>query len=151
MKRAVLRLVLAIVLFAAWIGWLAHLALTASRPIVLSRPQFLVSNLDVIAQLTSPDAAEVPVQGVHWPPAAKARFEGKKLRIANLAECAGWAGPGPYILALTGSGENFRVAPTPPSPGYSGLGQPRIYPLTPETEQQLDAIHKPPDLAAPKG
>ena len=142
MRSAVLRLILAVALFAAWIGWLARLALTGSRPVVLSQPQFLVSNLDVIAQIDSPTAQEVQVVRVHWPPARRDQFESKKLPVSNLSECSGWTGPGPYILALTADGTP-RVTPTPPSPGYSGLGRPRIYPLTPETEQQLEGIQKP--------
>ncbi len=40
------RLILAAALFVAWIGMLAILAATTTRPVVLSRPQFLVSDFD---------------------------------------------------------------------------------------------------------
>src|SRR5437868_5381758 len=49
-RRALLALT--VTLFLLWIGYLALLASTTTRPVVLSRPQFLVSNLLVIAELT---------------------------------------------------------------------------------------------------
>jgi hypothetical protein len=56
------RLAVAAGLFAAWIGWLAFLAATTTHPVVLSRPQFLVSNLYVIADLKGgPDHPEAAV------------------------------------------------------------------------------------------
>src|SRR5262249_46698022 len=50
------RLVLAAVLFAAWMGYLGYLVYTLPKPVnnmpvVLSRPQFLVSDLDVIGDI----------------------------------------------------------------------------------------------------
>src|SRR5437870_5516115 len=115
MKRfAVLRLVLASVLFAGWIGWLVYLAATKSRPIVLSRPQLLVSDLDVIAQVDDPTQKVVIEEVYAWrgqedPPAV-----GATLDVANLDKChrvprddesdndvpRDWRGPGLYILPL---------------------------------------------------
>ena len=98
MKPAALRLTLAGVLFAAWIGWLVYLvcAMKASvpdggtRPIVLSRPQFLVSNLDVIAdvQEIDTDPAEVTVREVLWPTEEEAKeLVHKKITVSRLSEC----------------------------------------------------------------
>ena len=49
MKFAAVRLAVAAVLFVGWIGYLGFLVRTTRHPIVLSRPQFLVSQKDVIA------------------------------------------------------------------------------------------------------
>ena len=42
-RLAVVRLAVAAALFAGWVGWLTYLAATASRPVVLSRPQVLAA------------------------------------------------------------------------------------------------------------
>lgn len=140
MKPAALRLVLAVLLFAGWVGYLAYLAATTRNPIVLSRPQFLVSQMDVIARIEAPPQATV--EEIHWPDKTDLK-PGDVLTVTNLADCQGWAGPGSYILALSRDGKDYRVAPTPPSPGYDRSGPPRIYPLTKETRHQLDSIPKP--------
>lgn len=164
MKRfAVLRLVLASVLFAGWIGWLVYLAATKSRPIVLSRPQLLVSDLDVIAQVDNP-AKKVIVKEVYaWrdkeaPPAVN-----DTLDVVDLDKChrvphdgeadddvpRDWQGPGLYILPLRKVGGHYEVVPIPPSPGFPFFRGPRrIYPLTNETHADLKAI-KEPGAAAP--
>jgi hypothetical protein len=132
--------------FFAWIGWLAYLAETASKPVVLSRPQFLLANLDVIADIEDLDGP-VTVAEVYWPPAEKA-LEGKKLSVANLADLTerGWEGPGRYILPLLQeAGGKYLVAPIPPSPGFQArsAGKPRIYRYSPQTYGQLREIRKP--------
>src|SRR5689334_762472 len=97
MSRAKMRLLLAAGLFAAWIGWLAYLAATTTRPIVLSRPQFLVSTLDVIAEVKAESdrpAPTVTVKEVHWQqPGGKVK-PGDRLTVANLSTCQGWHSPG---------------------------------------------------------
>src|SRR5262249_10524960 len=149
------RLVLSAVLFAAWIGWLAYLAATATRPIVLSRPQLLVSTLDVIARVDADGdhpAATVPIVKVHWPP-GRDDWKDKTITVSNLPECSGWDGPGEYILPLVNDAENYQVARLPRSPGYPGpsahgpLPPLRIYRRAPETERQLEAIPKPDRLS----
>src|SRR4051812_4381502 len=45
------RLTAAAIVFVAWLGWLMVLALTAGKPTVVSRPQFLVADLYVVAEL----------------------------------------------------------------------------------------------------
>ncbi len=64
------------------------------------------------------------------------------ITVANFAQCEGWKGPGRYILALVKNNADFEVVSIPRSPGYDGDAR-RIYPATPETERQLDEIHKP--------
>src|SRR5438105_4982981 len=120
MKAARLRLLLAALLFFAWIGWLAYLAakVTLEPPLVLSRPQFLVSNLDVIGQIEQiPDHDDqltpVKIVEVHYPPGEKV-LEGKTIQVAALAGCRkDWKGAGSYILPLVRSGDKYFVATVP--------------------------------------
>ena len=51
MTFARMRLGLAVLLLVLWLGWLLFLVLTTRQehPVILSRPQFLVSGLDVLA------------------------------------------------------------------------------------------------------
>jgi hypothetical protein len=148
MTGARFRLAIAAVLFLGWLGWLAYLAFTTTRPVVLSRPQLLVSTLDVIAQVSSRDSApdpDVVVEEVHWPPSRQAELVGHALTVTNLAACQGWTGPGIYILPLVSDGAAYQVAGIPPSPGFIPAradDRPRIYPKTPETVAQLEEIHK---------
>jgi hypothetical protein len=51
MKPSRVRLAVCALLFLGWIGWLVYLSATTTRPVVLSRPQFLAADLYVIAEL----------------------------------------------------------------------------------------------------
>src|SRR5262245_13951524 len=103
MASARVRLVLAAVLFVLWIGWLAYLAWTTTRAVRLSRPQLLVSTLDVRARVEAQPAGrplpEVTVLEVFYSPQAGPN-PGDKLTVTNLDECVGWEGPGEYLLPL---------------------------------------------------
>ncbi len=147
-------------LYLGWLGWLLYLALTASRPVVVSRPQLLASTLDVIAEVRAADGrpdARVTVREVHYPP-SESGLAGQTLTVTNLADMGsedGWAGPGAYILPLVKDGDAYRVATPAPSPGFpptSPHARPRIYPATPETLHQLDDVRKepPPPAGRPK-
>lgn len=125
MQKARIRFIIALGLFAAWIGWLGYLAMGTHDQIVLSRPQFLVSNLHVIAKLTGDadyaDGAAV-VQEVRsaTDPAIKIA-KGDRLQVENLDLCRhenGWAGPGDYILALTWKEKQVSLTLVPSSPGF---------------------------------
>lgn len=161
MKWAPLRLLLAGVLFAAWIGWLVYVVRSsvppgASRPVVLSRPQFLVSSLDVIAYVDEldHDPAELTIRDVFWPKGKQASdLMGKTIKVSRLPECHDdfvGVGPGEYILPLARFGEHgYQVVPLPRSPGFPS-GRPRIYPATPQTRRQLQEIRKALDLLIPE-
>jgi hypothetical protein len=141
------RLILAAGLFIAWIGVLALLAATTSRPTVLSRAQFLVSDYDVIAQLSEGSrgpAREATVEDVHWSRKPDESLTGKKIIIQNLEQCQGWDGPGQYILPLKKTNEDRLVVAAPAmSPGFEPIKvRPRIYRATPETLRQLNSISK---------
>lgn len=158
MKFATARFAIALVVFLAWLGWLLHLSLSTARPIVLCEPQFLVSSLDVLAQVSSISGGgdEVTIREVHFPPGENDKLVGKKIKVTNLDLCKeDWSGAeGLYILPLVPDGkESYRVAQLPRSPGFTGTGtkagRPRIYPVTPETRVQLARIQKL-QLPAPK-
>jgi hypothetical protein len=160
MKRSRLRLALAAALFVGWLSWLVYLAATGTDAVVLSRPQFLVADIHLVADVKGiehPDA-EVTVREVFWAAKDKERPEAvKTIKVENLPQCGpdqGWTGPGRYILALvantTGTGTTYLVAPTPRSPGYpygkvmpaNRPGPARIYPDTPSRVRQLEQIEK---------
>jgi hypothetical protein len=151
MKPAKLRLALVAIIFLVWIGYLAYLALpsTTSREI-LSRAQFLESNLDVIAQVDEVEgraSEKVVVQEVHWPDKEKS-LVGQALTVTNLTrDCKGYSGAGLYILPLVKDkdGDTYRIAAVPRSPGYEGslsrAGP--IYAATAQNRRQLEDIPKP--------
>ena len=163
MKRfAVLRLVLASLLFAGWIGWLVYLAKTKSRPVVLSRPQLLVSDLDVIARVDDPGKKVVVEEVYAWHGKDAPLAKGDTVEVDKLGECRrlpnddeaaadvppDWKGPGLYILPLRKKLDGgYEVAPIPASPGFTLSPRDpeprRIYPLTDETLAQLRAYKKP--------
>src|SRR5438105_2279335 len=99
MKPSRVRLAVCALLFFGWIGWLVYLSATTTRPVVLSRPQFLASSLYVVAELRAgpkgdgPDS-EATVREVIWSQSGE-ELTGKKLNIPNLPQSAeqGWAGP----------------------------------------------------------
>jgi len=128
--------------FALWIGYLVFLAVSTRHPVVLSRPQFLVADLVVVAQVERADADRVKVVRVKRPQQDQLRDQ--EIHVTNLADCEGWAGADRYILPLVAQGPGeYRVAAVPRSPGYPGGQRPRIYPATPATERQLDVLPTP--------
>ncbi len=167
MKFAVVRLAVAAVLFLGWIGYLSYLAATIRNPVVLSRPQFLVSERDVIAVCKGGD--KFVIDEVLYPKDATGIKKGQTLTVGNLDKCQtfspqdGWrlAKGGPtegqrYLLPLQTAAAAPRtnaespivmdVVPIPASPGYPPLsgdaGPPRIYPDTPEVRAQYQTIPK---------
>jgi hypothetical protein len=155
MRPAVVRLLVAALLFAGWLGYLVYLVVTfprtpAGTALVLSRPQILVSDLDIIGEVKGTDQP-VKVVTVLYPDAEKG-LEGQEITVTNLDQCkplprpeqkdapvpADYSGPGLYLLPLRkpAEGADYAVTPTPRSPGYpphqAQVGPPRIYPLLTE-------------------
>jgi len=121
---AVLRLALTALLFLGWIGYLLYLVLILpigphKEPLVLSRPQFLVSDLDVVARVDSLTGPVVVEQVVYPASGPAQRLVGATIVVTNLADCqplppppppppqieelrmpTDFTGPGRYILAL---------------------------------------------------
>jgi hypothetical protein len=146
--RRRLALAATILAFMLWIGFLTFLAATTSHPVVLSRPQFLVSNLIVIAHVEGREYPEpaVEVLQVVWPSEREAGLKAPtKLTIDNVKLSRGWEGPGEYVLALTRQASVTKVTPVPPSPGFPAnaaqqADRLRIYRDTPNIRQQLTEI-----------
>jgi hypothetical protein len=178
MKLAAERLVLTAVLFLGWLGYLSYLVICRphtppgllgafeGRPLTLSRPQFLVSTLDVVAKVSGDKGEKVSVEEVLFPKSNAPVKPGDEIHVENIDRCRplsdplakvanpppDYSGPGDYLLALQQVDPNepnrFEVVPTPPSPGFAtsggvNLGLPRLYPATPELLAEYRAIAKP--------
>lgn len=154
MKSARLRLTCAAALFLAWIGWLAYLAATTTHPIVLSRPQILMADLVVIADLTERNGRADPQVKVVAVPWAKSKQDRnlERFRIADfevLDKDDGWQGPGRYLLPLkktiVDGAARYAIAPIPDSPGFSSsalTGHSRIYPDSADARRQLENMRE---------
>ena len=116
MKPAALRLAVTAVLFVGWVGYLAYLVVKTSNPVVLSRPQFLVSEMDVIATHTGADT--FVINDVLYPKNQDAEKD-KTIVVRNLGQCQtfspreGWrAVPPPegqqFLLPLMSTGASPR-------------------------------------------
>jgi hypothetical protein len=148
-KRA--RLYIAAGLFLGWLTWLFYLVLTTTRPIVLSRPQFLVSSLDVVAHVNVVDGKPDPrvrIEEVHWPPGRpiEPAITVTNLEHSNVRTKDGVWHTGSYILPLVEEHGVFLVAEIPASPGYDpnlADSRPRVYEANRQTRRQLDEIRKP--------
>jgi hypothetical protein len=177
MKPTAARLLLVLVLFIGWLGYLGYLVLCRphtpdglrgafeGRPLALSRPQFLVSMVDVVAEVHDASGENVLVKEILFP--AKSPLQvGDKIHVENLDQCRplpdpmaktketppDYSGPGEYILPLNviekDGARHYQVTPTPPSPGFppmqsGSVGPPRIYPHTPEMRAEYDQVRKP--------
>ncbi len=147
MGAAKIRLFIAVTLLVAWVGYIAYQALAFGRFPVVSHAQLLVSTLDIVADVRADDDSQplpqVRVQEVHWP-AESQGLQGQEITVSNLPDASGFYGPGRYILPLVaGEGGQYRVAALPRSPGFGAAGVVLIYPDTPLTREQLNAIPKP--------
>jgi hypothetical protein len=150
-------LILTGVLFLGWIGFLAYQAFTLPRPnIVLSRPQFLVADLWVIAHIDSTDEPITVKECVYAAEGEEKPADGATLKVANLADCKKlirtskneiephdeFTGPGDYIVPLSRTIRGYVVTSVPHVPGLAVYG-PHIYPLTPETRARLGQMPHP--------
>ncbi len=105
MKPVVWRFVVMAALFVGWLGYLCYLVLALPKspnglPPVLSRPQFLVSDLDVVGDIedeagavTAAVGAGAPIRGhavkvreVLYPPDSKLHA-GDVIYVTNFGEC----------------------------------------------------------------
>ena len=142
-----MRLLVAACLFIGWIGYLAYLVAITRHPVILSRPQFLVADVYVLAELDgsqdSPNRT-IRVRKVYWPK-EDADLEGKEITVDYLDKCGkdnGWIGTGNYIVPLTKkSADGYALTEIPLSPGfYPDIKTPnflRIYPATEQAQEQL--------------
>jgi hypothetical protein len=154
MRPAVARLVFFTVLFVGWLGYLFYLV-QLGKPLVLSRPQFLVSHFDVIATIEGAD--HVKVQDVLYPQGEEARqlLARGAIQVGNLDACRVAAPEGEkealfseekdrgktFLLPLRPRTEgNYEVVP---SPTVGRLGPPRIYPATEQARAEYRRLRKP--------
>ena len=154
------RLLVAGCLFVCWIGYLVYLVSITRNPVILSRPQFLVADVYVLADL---DVAQkeptlvkktpnkkVHVREVRWAADEAARgLAGKDIPVEGLDKCEahdGWTGAGGYILPLSknADGVSYRLTEIPYSPGFhhdpKTLNYLRIYRATPQARTQLTSL-----------
>jgi hypothetical protein len=152
MMAARIRLALSVIAFVGWLGYLGYLVAGRSPDtLVLSRPQFLVSDIDVVATVKK-GSDLVTIQDVLYANDDEAKgLKGKEIKVINLNDCrmpseprADLTADGDYLLPLQDpgpGGKEYRVAVTPPSPGFM-QGTPRIYPATHEVLSQYRQIPK---------
>lgn len=138
-------LAVAAALFIGWLGWLAVTALTKSREPVVSRAQAAAAGVPVRAKLemAEPDRESLllrhtpngrvvtPLKGQADKPAfvvevveklhANGPAAGTKIGVTNLPACAGYTGPGEYLLLLNPDGD----ATLDGRPAYTLVGQQR--------------------------
>jgi hypothetical protein len=120
------RLAVAASLFVAWLGYLLLLVVGSRHTIVLSRPQFLVANLWVLAEVKDDEegtpARAVKILEVFLP--KDSDLKGKSVEVANLADAGpqGYIGPGKYILPLDEPTPAYAYYSVPPVPFTIGSG-----------------------------
>ncbi|MBX9679555.1 MAG: hypothetical protein K2X38_12385 [Gemmataceae bacterium] len=145
------RLALFSFLFLGWIGWLGYLVSKTRDPIVLSRPQILVSNYVAVLRIGDkdgkPSAETLVAETLKQPAAGPALAKSITVRdLPNLDASHGWRGPGEYLVPLTVMNEqkNILITPVPMSPGFQPRNEPdvRIYPATPEVLRQFQLLGK---------
>jgi hypothetical protein len=150
MTAARIRLLVAFIVFAAWVGWLGFQSLSEVKDPVISRAQLLVSTIDIVANVQAESdgrpSKTATVEKVHWPNDGGGLKLGAPIQVTNLPESTGFGQPGAYILPLVVGDKpgEYRIAGLPPSPGFDTFGQTLlfIYPLTAATQKQVDAIPK---------
>jgi hypothetical protein len=165
MKPAVARLLLTVALFVAWLGYLGYLVVCrphtppglggafVGRPLTLSQPQFLVSSLDVVAEMSGDNGEDIVVKEVLFPAKDAPIKPEETIRLEQMESWRDdYAGPGRYLLALQSYNDNkgvrrFQIAPIPPSPGFIPSQSERtrlhIYPATKEMLAEYRQIAKP--------
>ena len=102
MRAQVARLALTATLFLGWLGYLSYqvatrpVIATTGQPLVLSRPQLLASELDVIAEVedtrSGPDTKEkyeATVVEVLYPPEGAPVKKGDRIQVTNIADVRG--------------------------------------------------------------
>jgi hypothetical protein len=129
-RRSRLFLIIATVLAAGWGIGLALLALFTANPVMLNREQILGSRYVVTGTVVGePSSGRVSVER-EW---KKSALVGA-IAVENLAAAGARKGI-TYVIPLSRPDDAFRVTEAP----FAG-GAPLIYPATPDTIQQLQAI-----------
>ncbi len=152
MKPNRLRLLLAMGLFLSWISYLGFLVAhttrgTDGKPVRLSHPQFLTSELDLVLEVTDQENIVLTrvTEVLYSSLKNKTPKVGDSLTINNLElpgnlvnEKKSWLVP----LRTTDSGKSFEIMPVPSSPGFSGRTF-KIYPALDGVLRQYKLLPKP--------
>jgi hypothetical protein len=141
------RAVVAAVLFIGWLCFLVYLVSRTDELVVVSRPQVLVSDVVVVAEVRDqagqPDA-NVTVKRVLFKLPKDARLAGTQITLAELPEVGaayGYTGAGDYVLALVHAEDGYRLTPLPTVPGFVPFpGEVRIYRATPDALAQVREV-----------
>ncbi|GEM_PF-5191343 len=123
------RLFVSASLFALWILFLLYLVMVTRDPVILSRPQILVSNLCVLAKIDERGgqaAPEVLISKVLWSADDEDKaLEGQPLTLNDLVDIdasQGWWGAEEYLLPLTkrrdGKDVVYELTAIPSMPGF---------------------------------
>ena len=143
------RIVVAALLLIGWLGYLFVLVAMTRDPVILSRPQILVSNLCVLAKIDEHEGGPNPrvrVTKVLWAVDDDKQLEGRELLLEDLAEVGreqGWAGANEYLIPLivrkSGKEAAYEVTPLPHMPGFQPvrLNERRIYRATEDALRQF--------------
>ncbi|MFQ3650341.1 MAG: hypothetical protein SNJ75_08420 [Gemmataceae bacterium] len=152
-----------LVLYGCWLSYLCWMVV--KRPIqapgyalVLSRPQFLASPIDIIAEIPQ-KTGKAKVVEVLYPKENAPVKPGDEILLRLIDECRpvlggkeaprDWEGPGNYLVPMRpapGAVGEYEVMAIPTSPGFrsASLSPPvRIYRDSAETRAQYARISKP--------
>ena len=142
------RIAVAALLLVAWLGYLFVLVAMSRDPVILSRPQILVSNLCVLAKIDEHEGGPNPrvhVTRVLWAAGDDKQLEGRELLLEDLVDVCkeqGWAGANDYLIPLSarkiGQEVVYEVTPLPQMPGFKPMPtEQRIYRATDDALRQF--------------
>lgn len=139
------RVIVAAVLFFGWLAFLVYLVTRTGEMIVVSRPQILVSEVVVLAQVRDQagqaGSAVAVKEVVSFKHPKDAMLAGAEIDVADLPKVGspyGYTGPGAYVLPLVHAGDGYRLTPLPTVPGFVPTpGEVRIYRATADTLAQV--------------
>jgi len=163
--------VLSGLLFFGWIGYLFFLVQIRPQapgggPVVLSRPQFLISELDVIAHVESLKGPVIVKEVIFPRTPGRSRLVGQRIFVTNLYKCHrlpggrkedegkvpdDFKGPGDYILALcpTGLARGATLAGLAANPSAGMLLTVSQPPVDLETAISFEVVPTPPSPGFP--
>ncbi|MGL6076428.1 MAG: hypothetical protein ACRC8S_19925 [Fimbriiglobus sp.] len=142
-----LRFLAALVLFVAWLGWLAFAVQSKGNPI-LSRAQVINANQIVFAEVRVGDDG-LPLPMAQVTKVLRGNVPVGPIEVMNLpaalpAGAKHFSGPGEYLLLLSGDGKTYRIVGLPRSPGFEPAEptRPVLYPATDATRLQIEKLIK---------
>jgi hypothetical protein len=144
-KNKRLRLIVALVLFLAWMGYLGYAALTKSHSPIVSRAQAAVAEIAVVADVEAEQdgkpSMKIKVVETLSPGGPQS---GTALFVVNLPEARGFEGPGQYLLLLAPDLPQYYVVGQVRSPGndLANVGKPAIYRWNDDVRKQYGKLHR---------